>query len=130
VDAALPLETSREAKGKPATFGTASLVFAVLTIVLPVLVMLAFGQKATREADSPEHGGWGGLVAIGLLFVGVVAAAIVSGLSSLAGTITGVVALARGERRVWRSVVGLVVNVPVLLVIAYTLIVVWISNGG
>ena len=111
---ALPLESRSLPEGKPATFGTTSLVFAILTIVLPVLLMIFIGYKADaaeREANNQNNG----LLGFLLLITGIFFAGIVSGLSSLVGTLTGVAAFARGERHAWRAVVGLVVNAPVLV---------------
>ena len=128
---ALPLEgQSPPAESKPATFGTASFVFAILTIVLPVLVMIFFGQKATQEGQAANNNAdHGALVSLLLVLAGVVFAGIVSGLSSLVGTLTGVVALIRGESHAWRPVVGLIVNVPVFALFAYTVIAVRMSSG-
>ena len=61
--------------------------------------------------------------------LGVIAAVIVAGVSSLIGTLTGLVALARGEGQSWRPIVGLVVNVPVVLSVLYLVVVMWHSGG-
>ena len=53
---ALPLE-SQSAEGKPAAFGTTSLVFAILTIVLPVIVMIFVGHKADVRMRTPDATG-------------------------------------------------------------------------
>jgi hypothetical protein len=130
VATALPLESRSPAENKPAIFGTASLFFAILTIALPVLMMICFGQKADQAEHDPNQGGWGGLAAIFLLLLGVAFAGIVSGLSSVVGTVTGVVALVRGESHMWRPIVGLIVNAPVLVFVAFTAIVLWMNSGG
>jgi hypothetical protein len=130
VDAALPLESRSPLERKSATFGTASLVFAALTIILPVVMMLIFGQKADRESNAPDNGGYGPLVAIGLLLAGAAIGVIAAGLSSLVGTLTGAVALIRGERSQWRPVVGLIVNVPVLALVTFAAIALRANNGG
>jgi hypothetical protein len=124
------VEVATPAPGKKATFGTTSLVFAALTVILPAVMMLIFGQKADRESNAPGNGGYGPLVAIGLLLAGAALGAIAAGLSSLVGTVTGVVALLRGERHTWRPVVGLIVNVPVLLFVAFAAIAIRAGNGG
>ena len=120
MDAAPPAAT------RPATFGTASLVFAILTVVSPVAVFFLFGQQVARDEQARGSHGWGPLLAI---LVGVFLSATLAGLSSLAGTLTGVASLAHGERRAWRPVVGLLVNVPVLLTVAYAVIVHRMING-
>jgi hypothetical protein len=130
VDAALPLRYQPGADAKPASFGTASLVFAGLTVILPVVMMLIFGQKADRESNAPDNGGYGPLVAIGLLLAGAAMGVIAAGLSSLVGTITGAVALIRGERSQWRPVVGLIVNVPVLALVTFAAIALRANNSG
>ena len=127
MDAAIPADRESAVDTKPATFGTASLVFAGVTVLLPVIVMLFFGEKAPREEQA---GGWGGLSAIFLVLVGLMFAALVSGLSALAGTITGIVALVRGEQSAWRSVVGLIVNAPIFVLVAFSAIVARVQNGG
>ena len=71
--------------------------------------------------------GWGGL---GMFLAGLLIAFMVGGLCSAVGTITGIVALARGEGQSWRSVVGLVVNVPVVLFVLYVIAVTRQNNGG
>lgn len=130
MNAALPLPDRPDTDAKPASFGTASLVFAGLTVILPVVLMLIFGQKADRESNAPDNGGYGPLVAIGLLLAGAAMGAIAAGLSSLVGTVTGAVALLRGERHAWRPVVGLIVNAPVFLIVAYLVAVVRMNSGG
>jgi hypothetical protein len=64
------------------------------------------------------------------MLAGFALAVAASGLSSLVGTIAGVVALARGERHRWRSVVALIVNVPVLVFVAFLVIAARAHNGG
>jgi hypothetical protein len=127
--AVLPLEGRSAPESKTAAFGTASFVFAILTITLPVLMMIFFGFKATQEGQNANNNGWGDLAAFLVVIAGLIFAGIVSGLSSVAGTITGVVALIRGERHMWRPIVGLVVNAPVLTMVAYTVVAAWLSGG-
>ncbi len=126
MDAALPAPREVSVEKKPPTFGTVSLVFAVLTIILPLVTLLFFGQKAAQEERANAQGGLAGFLVV---IIGVFFSAIVSGLSSLLGTLAAVVALARGERQTWRPIVGLIVNVPVLAVVAYTAIAIRSSTG-
>jgi hypothetical protein len=124
-------------KGKGAIFGTASLVFALLTVVLPVIVMIYFGSKAAnalppennnRAKDIGEAGA--GLVPFAIALAGVGVAIVVSGVSSLVGTLTGVVAMIRREPKRWFAVIGLIVNVPVTVSVLFLILAVWANNGG
>jgi hypothetical protein len=127
MEAALPAP----ATDKKAIFGTTSLVFALLTVVLPVVVLIYFGLKAgdamqppddpNRAKDIGEAGR--GVLPFAIAAAGVAFAIIASGVSSLVGTLTGVVALIRRERSVWRPIIGLIVNVPVTLFVLFLIIV-------
>lgn len=125
MDAASPLPVGA-AEPKKSSFGTVSLVFALLTVVSPVAVALVTGYELTHNEEANNHGGWGGLL---FVVLGVMAAVLVAGISSLIGTLTGVVALARGEGQNWRPIVGLVVNIPVVLFVLYLVVVMWHSGG-
>jgi hypothetical protein len=107
-------------------FGTTSLVFAVLTVVLPVLIMLYAGARADKDTSDPSHV-WG---PIAILIAGGVFALFALGVSGALGTLTGGVALVRGESSTWRAVVGLIVNVPAVLFVLYLVAVVRANNGG
>jgi hypothetical protein len=126
VDAALPQPVSRTAGARAPWFGTAALVLAVLTLVLPVLIMLSAGERADKDTSDPSHV-WG---PIAILIAGGVFAVFAMGVSGALGTLTGGVALARGEASTWRAVIGLFVNVPAVLFVLYLLAVVRASNGG
>jgi hypothetical protein len=106
-------------------FGVASAAFAGLTVLLPVLVMAFFINKAEREPNDPDHF-WAWLSAV---IVGGGVSVVASGLSSLVGSIAGGVALARGERRGWLAGLGLVVNAPVLLFAIYLVAMAFFNNG-
>lgn len=115
MSAAYPLPANNRTDSKAPTFGTASLVFAGLTIVLPVLVVLLTNYRLDHIGRN-NHNGWEGL---GIVLLAVMAAVASAGLSGLVGSITGIVALARGEGQRWRSIIGLIVNVPVTLFVLY-----------
>lgn len=102
-------------------------MFAILTIVLPVVLMISFGQKADK-ADQSENP-YKGFEVLGLVLVGLFFALIAAGVSSVFGTLTGVVALIRDERSVWRPIVGLIVNAPVTVVISFAVILMLINSG-
>lgn len=116
MDAVIPLNHTEETDSPPATFGTASLVFAALTVLLPAVAMLLFGEKAAREERA---GPWGGLASLGVLLAGVFFSSVMAGLSSVAGTVTGAVALIRDEANSWRAVVGMMLCVPVALFLGF-----------
>lgn len=118
MSAALPAPS--ETRGAP--FGTASLVFAALTVVLPVAIGFLTAHQLDRDEAARQGNGWGGLL---ILLLGVAGIVVAAGLSSAAGAAAGIVALARGERAVWRPVVGLVVNVPVALFALYLVVAAW-----
>ena len=126
MDAVLPQPASRSAGARAPWFGTASLVFAVLTVVLPVLVMLSAAERADKDTSDPSHV-WGPFA---ILLGGGIIAVFLSGVSGALGTLTGGVALARGESSTWRAVIGLIVNVPAVLFVLYLVAVVRASNGG
>src|SRR5262245_5532776 len=97
-------------EGRLAIFGTTSFVFALLTAVLPVIVLFYFGSQAADamrpEPDDPnrakDFGEVGkGFVPFVIMLAGFAAAVGVSWLSSLVGTLTGAIALIRRERKVW-----------------------------
>jgi hypothetical protein len=112
---------------KKPVFGTASAVFAALSVVLPVLIMLLFGREANQTADMHERDQfWRWL---GLLLAGLIVSTLAAGLSGLLGTIAGAVALLRGEPKRWRAVVGLVVNAPIVAFVAFLFFVVRANNG-
>jgi hypothetical protein len=138
VEATLPRPTE-PAKRKFPAFGTASLVFAILTVVLPVIVLISFGLKAeeamqptpddpNRAKDIGEAGR--GVVPFAIMLAGFALAVAASGLSGLVGTITGILALIRLERAVWRPIIGLIVNVPPALFFLYLVVMIAINGGG
>ena len=108
---------------KSSTFGAASALLAVLTLILP-LVLFA-GTLFSVEQNDPKNQGWGGL---GLIVVGLASGILAAGVCGLAGTVSALISLSRGERRPWLGVVGLLVNgaVVALLAAAYVSNV----NGG
>lgn len=126
VEAAHPLPATDATDSKRTSFGTASLVFAGLTIVLPVLVGLFTGERL-EHSEAAKRDWWGGL---GIFVLGLLAAIAVAGLSGLIGTVTGIVALVRREGQSWRSVVGLLVNVPVVLFVLYLVVIARANPGG
>lgn len=103
---------------KGSAFGTVSLVFAAL----PIVVVLITGYELNRDEAAHKHDGWGGL---GIVLLGAAAVVAVAGLSSLVGTVAGAVACARGEGHIWRPIAGLVVNAPVLLFVTYVVASLW-----
>ena len=80
-----------------------------------------------RAKDVGEAGR--GLVPFAIMLAGFALAVAASGLSGLVGTIAGVVALIRREPKRWRPVIGLIVNVPVLLFVAFVVIAARAHNG-
>jgi hypothetical protein len=106
-------------------FGIASLVFAALSVVLPVVIVLVVERQVDRDTHEQAKA-WAPLIAV---FLGAILSAIAVGVTSLLGTITGGVALARGERQSWLAVVGLVVNVPILAFVAFLVVLVQASRG-
>ena len=127
MEAVLSQPSSVEPEAKKSSFGIASLVFALVTVVSPVVVALVTGYELSHNEEANNHGGWGGFL---FIVLGVMAAVFVAGVSSLIGTLTGVVALLRGEAQQWRPVVGLVVNVPVTLFVLYLIVAMRANNGG
>ncbi len=113
------------AESKSPMFGTASLVLAACTVVVPIVIMVFFTTKANEQ---PDQQGWGWLAALAVLAVGAIVAVVAAGFTSLLGTTAGALALARGERGAWRSAVGLLINFPVLLLTAFLAIIVWANR--
>jgi uncharacterized membrane protein YedE/YeeE len=111
---------------KKPVFGTASVVFAALSVVLPVLIMLLFDREANQPTEHQRDQFWRWL---GLLIAGLIVSTLAAGLSGLLGTIAGAVALLRGEPKRWRAVVGLVVNAPIVAFVAFLFFVVRANNG-
>ncbi len=106
-----------QAEGRNPVFGTAALAFAALTFVVPAgiafVVLAGFGGALAAPDPNPNPNAgqavgnvFGGLFAV---FFGLFVAFAAAGVMALGGTLAGVVALARGERSQWRSVVGLFV---------------------
>ncbi|VTR97157.1 unnamed protein product [Gemmata massiliana] len=121
---AMALPAPAESKGS--AFGVTSFVFAGLTVLAPVLIMVFFGARALESAERPSHS-WEPL---GLVLAGGVLSIIAAGASSLVGSVAGTIALLRGERRIWRAIFGLVVNLPVLLFMLYMYVTAQMNNGG
>ena len=108
-------------------FGVASVVFAVLSILVPVLVMVLFGHEAGRASqDEKRNQFW---EALGLLLAGAIVSVFAAGITSLLGSVSGGVALLRRESKRWLSVVGLVVNLPILSFIVFLFAVVRMNQG-
>lgn len=103
-------DPSESSDAKSAVFGTTSAVCAALT----VLIMAFFIDKAAQEKDAKAQP-WAWLIVL----AGGAMSTIAAGLTSAVGTVTGGVALARGERKDWLARVGLLVNVPVALFALY-----------
>jgi hypothetical protein len=111
---------------KKPVFGTASVVFAALSVVVPVIIMLLFGREANQPTEHERDQFWRWL---GLLLAGLILSTLAAGLSGLLGTIAGVVALIRAEPKRWRAVVGLAVNGLIVAFVAFLFIVVRANNN-
>lgn len=120
------METTLPVEGKKAMFGTLSVVFAALTVILPVLVVAFFSNEADKDTSDPTHF-WGPLA---LLIAGGILAVLVGGISGLLGTISGSVALIRREPIRWLAIVGLVVNIPVMLCVLFLFLFVRVNSGS
>jgi hypothetical protein len=125
VEAAVPLTPAPAAEKKP-SFGTASVVCAGLTVLVPVLIMVFAGTRADRDTSDPSHV-WGPLA---ILVAGGILAVLAAGVTSAVGAVTGGIALARGERNRWLAVIGLIVNAPVALFVLYLVTAVRANSGG
>ena len=86
--------------------GGARPLWNVISVVLP---FAAIALGLLFAASSPGHGGnYGAALGIAFMFV------ILVGGASILGVIAAIVALARGERKAWLSLIGLVGNCAVV----------------
>lgn len=120
------LPSDPPAEKKPPTFGTASLVLAAVTVVVPTIILAGFVAWASEEPTE----GWGWLAVLGLLAAGGLLAIVVGGFTSLLGSLAGGLALARGERGAWRSAIGLLINLPVLLIAAFLVVMALLNSNN
>lgn len=97
---------------KRPVFGTASLVFTALVVVVPVLVVMFFSAVDRVKG----HTGWEAFVEVVLAFL---LAGLGILLAAVGGVVTGIIGLARGERSRWRAVLGLVLTAPILAYITW-----------
>lgn len=104
-------------------FGGASAALAILTLVLPFGLFV--GALYSSDPNDPKNQGWG---ALGVLIAGMAAGILAAAVCGLAGTVAGIVALSRGERRQWLAIVGLLVNGIVVLLLAAAIV--SNANGG
>jgi hypothetical protein len=111
VSAAYPLQPAEPSEVKSSAFGTASAVFAVLTILLPVFVMTWIGVKASNDPNERARD-W---LPVLVIFVGGFIGLMASGITSVLGTIAGTIALARHEPKRWLATTGLIICVPIAL---------------
>ncbi|MCI0700722.1 MAG: hypothetical protein L0241_06545 [Planctomycetia bacterium] len=110
---------------KKSYFGAASVVFAVLSVVLPIAIGAFFGSRVENET-SEQAKAWGPLIA---LFATIIVSFLVVGITSFLGSLSGLLALVRGERSSWLAVVGLIVNGPILVFLLFVFAVMQ-ANGG
>lgn len=111
MSAAIPLRPTSSSQTRSAAFGTASAVCAVLTLLLPVVILFLVGAKAANEPNEQARA-WAPLLVI---LVGGFLSLLASAFTSVVGSVAGAVALARRERNIWLAVVGLIVNAPIAL---------------
>jgi len=105
---------------KRAYFGTASAIFAVLSVVLPVLIGVFFASRVEKETNEQAKA-WAPL---GAFFATMIVSFFADAITSVLGIVSGLIALGRREQWKWLAVVGLVVNVPIVLFLVYMLAVV------
>ena len=126
VDAAYPLPSANPSETKSLAFGITSVVFAVLTVLLPVIIVTFFAVVVTNDPNERARA-WAPVV---IVFIGGFVSLMASGITSALGTVAGVIALARHERKSWLATLGLIVNVPVMLFAIYVYAVTRPAQGG
>ena len=119
MDAAYPLPRTNQSETRSSAFGTASAVFAGLTLLLPIVTVAFFAVKATNDPNEQARA-WAPLI---ILLAGGIVSLLLAGLTSVLGSIAGVIALARKERSTSLAVIGLLVNVPVALWAIYVFVI-------
>ena len=126
MSAAYPLQHANSSETKSSAFGTASVVFAVLTVLLPVVFITFFAVKATNDPNEQARA-WAPLI---IVFAGGITSLLASGVTSVLGSIAGVIALVRNEPKSWLATAGLIVNVPVALFAIFVFVMAQVRGGG
>ena len=106
--AAYPLQPTSPSEARSSAFGAASAVCAALTLLLPVVIVLAIGAKVANDPNEQARA-WAPLLVV---MVGGFISLLASAVTSVVGSIAGAIALARRERNIWLAVVGMIVNGP------------------
>ncbi len=98
-------------------FGITSVVFAVLSFLLPISLIIVFMDKAKNEDANQQV--W---AALGAMLAGVVFAGVAAGVTSIVGVVTAIIALIRRERLIWVAIIGLIPNGLILASLTWVIL--------